>query len=67
MGGYMKEKNVIIPRGFFSTIRDVITNKEALKDVIPINWNEASEPREDNEKQVVKLVKNNDMTNKKNS
>ncbi len=37
----MEEKSkVSFPKGFFTKERPVITNKEALKDVIPIKWSE---------------------------
>ena len=34
------KKRVIFPKGFFTKDRLVITNKEALKDVIPVKWSE---------------------------
>ena len=52
----MEKKNVI-PKGFFSTVRNIITTKEALKDVTPVNWNNALKDRKNDEKQVIKLVK----------
>ena len=53
----MNEKKTIIPKGFFSQTRRIITSKEALKDVVPVNWKEALKERKNNKKQVVKLVK----------
>lgn len=52
----MKKKE-IIPKGFFSTVRNIITTKEALKDVNPVDWNNALKERKNEEKQVIKLVK----------
>ena len=51
------EKKNIIPKGFFSTVRNIITTKEALKDVTTVNWNIALKDRKNDEKQVIKLVK----------
>jgi len=51
----MNGKSAIIPKGFFSQIRNVITSKEALKDVIPVKWNEILKNRKDNQNQIVKL------------
>ena len=34
------KKKVSFPKGFFTKDRPTITNKEALKDVIPIKWSE---------------------------
>ena len=51
------EKKNIIPKGFFSTVRNIITTKEALKDVTPINWDEALKDGKNNKEQVIKLVK----------
>lgn len=35
----MERKNKVkIPKGFFSIVRPTISTKEALKDVIPIEW-----------------------------
>lgn len=53
----VNEKKTIIPKGFFSQTRRIITSKEALKDVVPVNWKEALKGRKNNKKQVVKLVK----------
>ncbi len=53
------KKNNIIPKNFFNVPRKVTTSKEALKDVIPVNWNEVLKSRKSNENQIVKLVKNN--------
>lgn len=57
-----RKKKPILPKDFFSTVRNIITSKEALKDVIPVEWNEALKDRKENKKQVIKLVKNK-MTN----
>lgn len=35
-----ENKRVSFPKGFFTKERPVITNKEALKDVIPVKWSE---------------------------
>jgi len=51
------KRKVIVPKGFFSNVRDVITTKEALKDVTRINWKECLKDRKDNKNQIVKLVK----------
>lgn len=32
------KRKVSFPNGFFTKDRPVVTNKEALKDVIPIKW-----------------------------
>lgn len=53
----MDKRKVIVPKGFFSNVRDVITTKEALKDVTRINWKECLKDRKDNKNQIVKLVK----------
>ena len=57
-----RKKKPILPKDFFSTVRNIITSKEALKDVIPVELNEALKDRKENKKQVIKLVKNK-MTN----
>lgn len=36
----MKEAKKILPKGFFEIPRETITSKEALKDVVPIDWDE---------------------------
>ena len=33
-----EKKKVSFPSGFFTKERPVITNKQALQDVVPINW-----------------------------
>lgn len=54
----MKEKKKnIIPKNFFNVPRKIITSKEALKDVIPVNWNDISKSRKNEKNQIVKLVK----------
>ena len=38
-GDYMtNKKKTFIPKGFFNASQKIITTKEALKDVIPIKW-----------------------------
>ena len=40
----MEEKRkVSFPKGFFTKKRPVVTNKEALNDVIPIKWSKEVE------------------------
>ena len=51
-----KSKKNIIPEGFFSQPRKTISTKEALKDVIPVNWNEVLKNRKDNKNQIIKLI-----------
>lgn len=36
----MKKKIMRLPKGFFEKSRPVISMKEALKDVIPVEWQE---------------------------
>ncbi len=50
-----KTKNNILPKGFFNKKREVISSKEALKDVVPINWAEALKNRKNSDKQIIKL------------
>jgi len=47
-----------LPKGFFSVDRKVITAEEALKDVIPIDWDYILKDWVDDESQAIKLVKN---------
>lgn len=52
----MKNINTKFPKGFFNNIkREIISSKEALKDVVPINWTEALKNRKNNDKQTIKL------------
>ncbi len=54
----MKEnKKSIIPKNFFNIPRKIITSNEALKDVIPVDWNDILKSRKSNKNQIVKLVK----------
>ncbi len=47
-----------LPKGFFSVAREVITADDALKDVIPIDWDYALKDWADDESQAIELVKN---------
>ena len=51
-------KKNIIPKGFFSLPRKIISTKEALKDVIPVNWDDVLKGRKDNKNQIIELVNN---------
>ena len=58
----MKEnKKNIIPKNFFDIPRKIITSKKALKDVIPVNWNDISKSKRNNKNQIVKLVKKHNI------
>ena len=50
-----KTKNNILPKGFFNKKHEVISSKEALKDVVPVNWTEALKNRKNSDKQIIKL------------
>ena len=50
------KKKTIIPKGFFNVSQKIITTKEALKDVIPIKWDNVKKERKNNKNQVVNLV-----------
>lgn len=52
-----KSKKNIIPEGFFSQPRKTISTKEALKDVIPVNWDYALKDRKNNKNEIVNLIK----------
>ena len=52
-----KRKKTILPKDFFSIVRNLITPKEALKDVVPVNWEEVLKDRKENDEQIIKLVK----------
>ena len=43
--------------GFFSIPRKIITAEEALKDVIPVDWDYALKDWVDDESQAIRLVK----------
>lgn len=52
----MKDKRnqkPIIPDGFWDIPRPTITMEEALKDVIPIDWEKALEGKKPNKKDVI--------------
>ena len=51
----MKDRNIKFPKNFFNIKREVISSKEALKDVVPVNWTEALKNRKNNDKQIIKL------------
>jgi len=51
------KKKSVIPKGFFNAPRKIVTSNEALKDVIPVNWNQVLKSRKENKNQIVKLVK----------
>ncbi len=54
----MKEKKKeIIPENFFNEPRNIISTKEALKDVHKVDWNEDLKERNGNENQVIQLEK----------
>ena len=37
-GGHMERKEPKFPKGFFTQPRPTISNKEALKEIIPFEW-----------------------------
>ena len=47
----------MLPKGFFSVANNIITAEEALKDVIPVDWDYALKDWVDDESQAIKLVK----------
>ena len=51
------EKNIRLPKDFFSVEREIITVEEALKDVIPVDWDSILENWEDSEDQAIILYK----------
>lgn len=55
--------NEILPKGFFSVANNIITAEEALKDVIPVDWDYALKDWVDDESQAIKLVKREKKTN----
>lgn len=55
-----KRKTLSFPKNFFSQPRKISSSKEALNDVVPVDWNSALKNRKNNDKQIVKLVKKND-------
>ena len=56
-----ENKKNIIPKNFFSFPRKIITSKEALKDIIQVDWNEILKSRKNNKNQIVKLVKKHNI------
>ncbi len=50
------KKKTFIPKGFFNASQKIITTKEALKDVIPIKWDNIKKKRKNNKDQVVNFV-----------
>lgn len=34
----MKKEKIILPQNFFTKVRPTVSTKEALKDVIPVEW-----------------------------
>lgn len=55
----MEKKISKFPKGFFSESRNIISSDEALKDVVKINWENILKNRKNNNKQIVKLIKQN--------
>ena len=53
---FMKNKN-IISTVFFNKERKIISMKESLKDIIPVNWDETLIDRKNNDKQIIILKK----------
>ena len=53
-----KENKIKFPKGFFQLKRTTITASEALKDVIPIKWDNVKKERKNNKNQAVNLVNN---------
>lgn len=53
---YIIKVNEILPKGFFSVVREVITPEEALKDVIPVDWDYALKDWVEDESQVIKTI-----------
>ena len=52
------DNNIIkLPKGFFSIPRKIITAEEAMKDVIPVNWDDILKDWKDSDKQAIELVK----------
>ena len=51
------KKNIRLPKDFFSVEREIITAEEALKDVIPVDWDSILENWEDSEEQAIILYK----------
>lgn len=45
----MENPRDILPEGFFNIPRPIITSEEALKDVIPIDWDDMIVKKEDKE------------------
>ena len=58
-GDYMtNKKKTVIPKEIFNVPQKIITTKEALKDVIPIKWDNVKKERKNNNNQAVNLVNN---------
>ena len=45
------ENNIKLPKNFFSVEREIITAEEALKNVIPVDWDSIAESCQDSEDQ----------------
>ncbi len=55
----MEKDNITkFPKVFFQLKRPTITASKALKDVIPIKWDNIQKERKNNKNQIVKLVNN---------
>ena len=54
---YIIKTNEILPKDFFSVEREIITAEEALKDVIPVDWDSILENWQDSEEQAIILYK----------
>lgn len=55
----MERKNKIkLPKDFFSISRPTITTKEALKNVIPIEWEDEKKNTKKNDKSKIVTLKN---------
>ena len=52
------KKKTVIPKEIFNVPQKIITTKEALKDVIPIKWDNVKKERKNNKNQAVNLVNN---------
>lgn len=55
---YIIKTNEILPKGFFSVANNIITAEEALKDVIPVDWDYVLKDWVDDESQAIKLIRN---------
>ena len=54
---YIIKTNEILPKGFFEVANNIITAEEALKDVIPVDWDSILENWQDSEDQAIILYK----------